>query len=273
MLFSNLLLTLGVAALSFGLRTFRHPYLQKLGAIGILVASFLGGQWLTGSWVFGVACVLSWFFLPWLDLLTRIRKLNLPLERPLIHQPPPNSESFPELRELTSDVEEEGFEHVEDLGWEWEEYRQFFRVFYKTGERTQAALCLVEQEEVAFHFLTLSSRAKDGTVWTTWNYPFPCSLKLVPAWRVNRPRGEQTFFQLAESHRHWLMTEGVVEESLQDLDPEALQAEIQGDLRMQVAHNLSEGVLIRKETGEVQYSWRGLVFLWVQFLRDLLRVS
>ena len=61
--------------------------------------------------------------------------------------------------------------------------------------------------------------------------------------------------------------------SLQEIDPEAIQAEIQRDLQTQVTHNLNEGVLVRIATGEVQYTWRGLVFLWVQFLRDLLRVS
>jgi hypothetical protein len=61
--------------------------------------------------------------------------------------------------------------------------------------------------------------------------------------------------------------------SLQELNPEEIQNEIQRDLRTQVAHNLSEGVLVRNHTGEVHYTWRGLVFLWVQFLRDLLRVS
>ena len=273
MLLSNILLTLGVAALSLGLRTVRHPWVQKLGAIGILVTSYLAGHLLTGSWVFGLVCALSWFFLPWLDLLTRIRKLSLPLERPLVHTPPPNAETFPELRELTADLEDEGFEHVDDMGWQWEEYRQFFRIFHKADERAQAAICLVEQHEVSFYFLTISSRGKDGTLWTTWNYPFPYSLKLVPQWRVNRPGAEQTFYELMESHRQWLRVKGVAQTSLQEIDPEAIQAEIQRDLQTQVTHNLNEGVLVRIATGEVQYTWRGLVFLWVQFLRDLLRVS
>jgi hypothetical protein len=66
----------------------------------------------------------------------------------------------------------------------------------------------------------------------------------VPQWRVNRPGGEQSFLQLLESHRHWLRVQGVEAESLQELDPEDLQAEIQRDLQTQVAHNLSEGVLM-----------------------------
>lgn len=273
MLSTNLLLTLGIAAFSLGLRTCHHPWLQKLGAIGILATSYLVGHLLTGSWIFGVLCVVSWFFLPWLDLLTRIRNLSLPLERPLVHRPPPSREIFPMLQELTNEVEDEGFEHVDDMGWEWEEYRQFFRVFTKADERAQAAICCVEQQDVAFYFLTLSSRAKDETLWTTWNYRFPYSLKMAPQWRVNRASGEQSFFQLLESHRHWLRVKGVAQMSLQKPNPEEIQAEIQRDLQLQVAHNLSEGVLIRNPTGEVQYSWRGLIFLWVQFLREMLRVS
>ena len=39
----DLLLILGVVALSLGLRSFRHPALRKLGALGVLATSFLVG--------------------------------------------------------------------------------------------------------------------------------------------------------------------------------------------------------------------------------------
>jgi hypothetical protein len=271
--FSALLLILGVAALSLSLRTFQSPLLQKLGALGILFTSFLFGQALTGSWVGGVLCAASWFMLPWVDLLTRIRKLSLPIERSLRHRSPPNSETFPALRELTDDVEEERFEHVDDVGWEWDEYQQFFRIFYKADERVHATICLIEQHDVAFYFLSLSSRAQDGTIWTTWNYPFSYSLKLVPQWRVNRVRSDQAFLQLLESHRHFLRQNGISTAMLADLTPEQIQEEIQKDLHAQISHNVAQGVLRHHESGEVRYSWWGLLYLWLQFLRDIVRLS
>ena len=52
--------------------------------------------------------------------------------------------------------------------------------------------------------MSISSRAKDGRIWTTWNYPFSYSLQLVPQWRVNRLRGDQTFLEIYESHKAFL---------------------------------------------------------------------
>lgn len=270
---SSLLLVLGVAALSIALRSFHHVLLQKLGALGIVATSFLIGWLFTGHLWIGVFCASSWLMLPWLEILTRIRKLTLPVEKNLRHKHPPNREEFPALDDLSEEVEGEKFDRLDDAGWDWQDYRQFFRLFYKTEERTQAVICLVDQKEIAFYYLSLSSRAKDGKIWTTWNYPFSYSLKLVPNWRVNRLRGEQTFLELYESHRDFLRRNGVIVPDLEELDPDAMQDEIQKDLSAQVQHNLAVGVLKRDGGGSVRYSWRGLVYIYLQFLRDLVRLS
>lgn len=269
----DFLIILGVAALSLGLRTVPHAVPQKLGAIGVLVTSFLIGWRFTGQWIAGLVCALSWFLLPWLEILTRVRKLTLPLEKNLRHKHAPNTTAFPALGELTDEIESEGFEHLEDCGWDWEEYQQFFRLFYKPADRAQAAVCLIDQHSVAFYYLSVSSRAKNGKVWTTWNYPFSYSLKLVPQWKVNRLRGDKTFLQLHESHRDFLRANGVIPEDLEPLDPASIQEEIQQDLRAQITHNLAAGVLTRTDSGHVRYSWRGLIFIWLQFVRDLVRLS
>ncbi len=272
-IFSNLLLVLGVAALSLALRTFQSVLLQKLGAIGILATSFLIGWLFTGFWWIGLICASSWLMLPWLEILTRIRKLTLPVEKSLRHRHPPNTDVFPSLEALSDEVEDEKFARIDDAGWDWQDYTQFFRLFYKAEERTQAAICLVDQQNIAFYYLSLSSRAKDGKIWTTWNYPFSYSLKLVPNWRVNRLRGDQTFFELYESHRDFLRRNGVIVPDLEDVNPDDIQEEIQKDLRAQVQHNLTVGVLKRDDGGAVRYSWRGLLFIYLQFLRDLVRLS
>ena len=58
----------------------------------------------------------------------------------------------------------QGFVHVNDAGWDWEDYRQFFRLFYREEDRAQAAICLNEQSDFSFYYLRISSRAKDGKV-------------------------------------------------------------------------------------------------------------
>jgi len=269
----NFLLILGVAVLSMALRSFRSVVLQKLGALGVLATSFLIGWLLTGYWFVGVLCASSWLMLPWLEILTRVRRLTLPTEKKLRHKHPPNDESFPALDALTDEVEGEGFARADDTGWDWQDYAQFFRLFYKESERTQAAICLIDQHDVAFYYLSLSSRGKDGRLWTTWNYPFSYSLKLMPHWRVNRVAGDQTFLQLYENHRDFLRRNGVIAEDLASFEPDHLPLEIQSDMRAQIAHNVAVGVLTQAGEGAVRYSWRGLMFLWFQFLRDLVRFS
>ncbi len=272
-MFSTFLLILGVALLSVALRSFRSVFLQKLGVFGVLCTSFLIGWLLSGYVVVGLFCASTWLLLPWLEILTRVRRLTLPLEKNLRHKNPPNRETFPALVELTGEVEGQGFEHVDDAGWDWEDYAQFFRLFYKPADRTQSALCLIDQHDVAFYYVSISSRAKNGTIWTTWNYPFSYSLKLVPAWRVNRLRGDVAFLDLYDSHRDFLRDNGVIVADLEELDPDKIQVEIQKDLRSQIAHNIAAGVLKQNDAGEIRYSWRGMFFIWFQFLRDLVRLG
>ena len=271
---SRLLVISGTVALSLSLRTVPSAVLRKIGALGILATSFLIGWLLSeGNVAVGIFCASSWLLLPWLEILTRVRKLTLPLEKNLRHKAPPRSEAFPALEEITGEVEGEGFEHVEDAGWDWQQYAQFFRLFYKPADRAQSAICLIDQHDVAFYYLSISSRAKDGTIWTTWNYPFSYSLKLVPQWRVNRLRGDQTFLQMYASHRHFLDMNRVRLADLAELDPETIQHDIQKDLRAQITHNIAAGILTQSATGEIRYSWRGMFFIWMQFLRDLVRLS
>ena len=132
---------------------------------------------------------------------------------------------------------------------------------------------ILDQDDIAFYYLSISSRAKNGTIWTTWNYPFSYSLKLAPQWKINRLRGDCSFLEMHESHRYWLQCNGVAVEALEELDPEKIQTETQKDLRAQITHNLAKGVLTKTAEGQIRYSWRGLFFIWFQFLRDLVRFS
>lgn len=270
---SSILLILGVATLSIALRTFRSGVLQKFGALGILATSFLVGYLPTHSFGLGALCALSWFLLPWLEILTRIRRLRLPLDKNLRQKMPPPREDFPALEDLSAELEEVGFEHVEDAGWDWEDYQQFFRLYYREEDRSQAAICLIDQGSISFSYLSVSSRTRNGAVLTTWNYPFSHSLKLVPQLKINRLRSEQTFFELYESHKAFLKRNSISIDQLDDLVPEQIQEEIQKDLRAQITHNLAKGVLTQTAEGQIRYSWRGLFFIWFQFLRDLVRLS
>ena len=116
MTLSHLLLVLGVGTFSFSLRSFSPLIFQKIGTFGILVTSFLIGWLFTGYWIVGLFLGSSWLLLPWLEILTRVRRLTLPIDKSLRHKTPPSSETFPALGDLTEEIEGERFEHVEDAG-------------------------------------------------------------------------------------------------------------------------------------------------------------
>lgn len=268
---TDFLFILAAALMSAGLRTFTHPVLFKLGSLGILGTSFLAGYFTTGRWEAGCLCAMAWLLLPWLEILTRVRHVRLPRVKPLRHQAAPSEELFPDLDSLTEEMEAEGFAQVEDAGWNWEDHRQFFRLFYKSDERLQASICLVDQEDFVFYYLSISSRGKDGTSWTTWNYPFSYSMQFSPQFRTHRIRGDIGFLELLEEHRSFLARSGVGPERTVAASPEEIQAYLQRDMEAQIDHNLSTGLLLPESDGMVRYSWRGLFFIWREFLRDFVR--
>src|SRR2546428_582656 len=231
----GLLLTLGIAVLSVALRSYQTSFAHKAGALGILTASFLAVYFATGSFALGFVGALSWLFLPWLEILTRIRVLRLPREKSLRPKSPPSSDVFPTLDEISREIENEGFVHISDAGWDWEDYRQFFRLYYKEEDRAQATICLNEQHDLSFYYLRISSRAKDGIIWTTWNYPLSYGLKLTPQFRINRQRPDESFWQLYQSHRDFLRQNRMETSVIDALDEDRIQLEIENDLRDQIA--------------------------------------
>ena len=102
----GLFLTLGVAVLSVALRSYQTSFAQKAGAIGILISTFLAVYFVSDSWGLGLLAALAWLFLPWLEILTRIRALRLPKEKALRPKSPPSEEVFPTLEEITREIRE-----------------------------------------------------------------------------------------------------------------------------------------------------------------------
>src|ERR1051325_4100412 len=77
---------------------------------------------------------------------------------------------------------------------------------------------------------------------------------------------------LSESHREFLSRNGVDPAELDALDEDQIEAEMEKDLRDQIEHNIYKGVLKQTAAGEVKYSWGGMIYLWCQFLVDLVRL-
>ena len=177
------LIVIGLLVLAVALRSARVNLLRKLGAFTLLAASFCLFYFITGHLLGGLIGAALWFFLPWIELLTRIRRMRLPLNNRLRHREVPNPSFFPNATEAAAAMEEAGFEHVSDCGWEWAGMKQFFRLFWHPEERAIAAVCLCEQSNVAFAFITITSHDGDGKIWRTTNFPFAPTLKITTTTR------------------------------------------------------------------------------------------
>jgi hypothetical protein len=266
------LTVIGLLTLAVALRSARTNCLRKLGAITLLAASFCLFYFLTGHLWGGLIGVVIWFFLPWIELLTRIRAMRLPLENRLTHREIPNPSFFPNAIEAAA-MEEAGFEHVSDCGWEWAGMQQFFRIFWHPEEKAVAAVCLCEQSDVAFAFISITSQDCDGRIWRTTNFPFAPTLQCPPNVRWNNvPCEKSCFHQILSDHHGYLSRVSIPAEKLRMPDPEEIEDSIEQEMRKQVDHNLAAGIIRLTGDGRFEYSVRGLFFLWGQFIKDMIRL-
>jgi hypothetical protein len=174
---------------------------------------------------------------------------------------------------MTEEIESRGFVHLEDIGWDYEENRHFYRVFHQPEFRTQASICLSEQQDMAFHYLTITSRTTDGRVLMTWNYPFSYGLKLQPHLSTNRFLGQGPFAEMHAAHEKFLLSHHVNPGVLLDPSPEETIRTMQSEMRAQITHNIALGLLVQDGDHFIRYTMRGMFYLWFQFLRDFVRLS
>jgi len=268
----ELLLTAGLLAFSLALRSFETPFLFRLGNLGILAASYLVGWLLSGSHPVGFLCVSLWFLFPWVDIVGRVRHIEMPDSLPIDSQVPPGPHRFPALDELTEEAEAEGFTRVEDLGWDVHQQRHFVRLMVHPATQMRASINLVENDEMSFFYIALRTQTVDGKIFQTWNYPFSMSLTAPPNWVVNCIRDAESFLELVAAHRTLLIQRHTEAAAPVPVTLEALKAEIESEMRSQVAHNIKKGFLLQSGKGLVKYSWKGCFFLWLQFVKELVRV-
>lgn len=257
--------------LAMACRTFDSRVVRKIGLLSIFAATYLIGYWLTGSHIAGVAALSLWVLLPWVEIVSRVRKMRIPLQSVVKHRFPPNDEEFPELDILTEEMEEAGFEKKDDIGWEWDGTKNFVRLMYDAKTKKQGGIHLATQGDYSISYITITSRTKDGCSFTTSNYPFSFTMKFAPQQKVNRYIGADCFEDLAASHADFLQKESVTTDDLRELDEESLHTYVEGEMSHQVAHNLSVGVLEATDDGKTtRYTWRGCFYLWLQVVKDML---
>lgn len=269
----SLLIILGTVVIGMALRSCKTKLLRKLGALVYLIASALAVYLLTGSILLALFAASIWFFLPWLELLTRVRKLRLPLNNQLNHCYPPNEDLFPNADSTIAALENAGFEHATNSGWDWGGATQCYQFFWHPEERTVAAVCFCKQAKITFSFLTIYSRDTKGCLWRTTNYPFSQTLQESTSVWQNRISCKNTCINgILASHHYFISLHGACHDDLIIPDPDTVAQDIEQDMRRQIDHNLQAGIITLTDDGHFKYSFRGLFFLWKQFIKDMIRL-
>lgn len=266
------LLILGLVVFAFGCRSFQNRYVHKLGWLALLATTYLGGFFLTQSHLLAALGLAMWVVFPWLNIVTRVRKLRFPLHHELKHRFPPPRDIFPDLEDITAEVEEAGFEKTDDAGWKWESADHFVRLFYHAGKRLQANISVSQQDGYVVSYASLTTRTVEGQSYVTTNYPFSFTMKTAPLQKVNRCGGAEIFDDMLRSHADFLGFSGVVDEHISVQDPDQLPDTLSQELSEQIDHNLLAGLLVRLDDQHFGYSWRGCLFLWFQVVKDMIKV-
>ena len=237
-----------------------------------MAGTYLSGYYLAnGNHWCGAAAVLLWFVFPWVEIVSRVRKLRFPLHSHIKHRFPPSRDIFPDLDDITEELEEAGFERADDAGWKWEETDHFVRLFYHAEKRLQASISVAQQGEFVFSHASLTSRTEDGFTFITTNYPLSFTMKLAPRQRMNRCQEAETLEDMIVSHEAFLAREGKVAQVITQ-DPDNLHTAMEKDLTSQIDHNLKTGVIVVTDGEHFRYSWRGCFFLWFQVVKDMIRI-
>jgi hypothetical protein len=257
---------------ALGCRTFANRFIFKLGWYSLLVASYLLGWFLTRSHWVGVLGVSIWFLLPWLEVVARVRTLRFPRQSVVKQRFAPSQQVFPDLPEITEEIEAAGFESVEDVGWKWQEMDHYLRLFYHSEKRMQATVVLMTHDEVAFSYVTMTSRTEDGRTFSTSNYPFSPMMRTLPEQSVRRCPDVSYFEEMILAHEAHLAESGLQATETMELLEDQMRAQIEADLQRQIDFNLTRGTIENTDGGTLRYSWRGCFFVYFQIVKDMLRV-
>jgi hypothetical protein len=257
---------------ALGCRTFESRWIQKLGWVALLVASYLLGWWLTGSHAAGVMAVMVWFLLPALEIAGRVRKMRFPIRQEVKGRFAPSREVFPELNEMTEDVEACGYEVIEDAGWVRKDADHFVRMMYHSEKRTQATITMDLQGDASVSYVSLTTRLKDGRSFSTTSFPFAPTMRFSPRHTVNRFPLAQSMEELEVEHEAFLERQKIADDEVLELDTEQLSKLMEEEMVLQIDHNIERGLIEVAGEGEFRYSWRGCLYLWVQLVKEMVKI-
>lgn len=264
---------LGAFLIGIALRSCKTKAYRKLGAVAYLILTGVVAYLLSHSVIVAILSMAAWFLFPLVQVLWKMKPLRLPLNNKLQHRFPPNEDMFPNADAMIEALEEAGFEHAGNSGWDWACSSQSYQFFWHPEERSVAAVCFCKQEKITFSFLTITSRDKSGTLWRTTNYPFAQLLKESPnVWQNNIPCSTRCINRILAAHHYFISLHGASHDDLIIPDPDLIDQDVEQDMRRQIDHNIDARIIELTGDGHFKYSIRGLLFLWKQSIKDIIRL-
>ena len=258
----------GISLLQLESITFR-----KIGMAMVWLSSGLAAYFLSGSIVLACTMLLLWVLFPLWEMVFVLRQLRVPRNRQLTDARAPRDE-FDELTQMTHDLVELGFEQLDECRLRPTQHEQYYRLFGRADGLAQATIGYIAQGPFGFHFVTFTSRGKDGRFWVTWDYPLTYGLVMPPETAVYRVLHCQDVTELHHAHQDFLKINDIEEANLAPIEPtrEAARAQLEQMLNEQIEYNISRGYLAPAKNPEEEnfcYSWRGTLYVAAQVLRDL----
>jgi hypothetical protein len=83
---------------------------------------------------------------------------------------------------------------------------------------------------------------------------------------------EAAIEELEEEHEAFLERHGIAAEEVLELDTEQLSTLMEEEMVLQIDHNMERGLIEEAGEGKFRYSWRGCLFLWVQLVKEMVKV-
>lgn len=195
------------------------------------------------------------------------------MDNRLQHRRVPNASFFPNAQETVDTMIAEGYEHVSDCYWQWAGMKQHYRLFFHHPSHTMASLCLCEQADVVFSFVSISSLCMGGETWRTTNYPFAPTLKYPNKFHWNHvPCTRNCFRQIWTSHRDYLHRHRLCEQTVSAVDVDHLEEMIEEEMQEMIEYNLEQGIIEFSGDHDFCYSKKGLFYLWGQYIKDMVRL-
>ena len=267
------LIIIACLSVAIGLRLASSRVAKKLGAlVFILTMGFLGFA-LFQHWISALLASAIWFVIPLLLILWNRRGKLYPLvPTPLVHQNMAAPSFFPHASSYQAQLEDLGFEEIDQASWKWLESEQTHLFFWHPEFYTVASICLCEREKIAFSYIIFYSQFKSGTTVKTTNYPFTSYL-LQPHHSIWKhvPCEEKSIPRILENHRATLAQHNTSPCSLLIPDPDQIEQHWKDELSSLVSYNLEKG-LISAHGSSFRYKLKGYLYLWAQAVKDIIRL-